>query len=84
MEAPLHCEITISTDVDFDLETYVGKGDDLGLKTVSKAFLHGSTIREDHVLGQLPSSVNVGSLNGFQGECVDSSESLSVEFWLEE
>ena len=77
-------KFTIITAIDSDLRTSRGIGDDLGLKAVSEAFVHGRTTGEDYVLGQLLSNVNAGGLDRFTGELMDSSTSLSEEAWLEE
>ena len=77
-------EVTISTGVNANLVFMGGKGDDLRLKTVSEALVHGGTTGEDNVLLQLLSNVNVGGLDGFPSEFVDRIASLSEEAWLEE
>ena len=77
-------ELTIFTGRNVDIVISWGKGDHFGLQAVSEAFVHGRTTGEDYVIGQLLSNVNVGGLDGFPGELVDRSASLSEEAWLEE
>ena len=77
-------ELTVGGGDDLNFCTSWGKANDLVFKSVWKSLVHGGTTREDKVLAEILSDVNVGSLDGLPGELVHGLAGLSVQLWLEE
>lgn len=58
-------KLTVMSGDDLDLSTGRGKSQDLFLEAGSQAFIHSGTAREDNVLSQFTSGIQVGISNRF-------------------
>ena len=79
-----YSELTVSGSDDFHLSAWWGELGELRFKSISETSVHGGTTREDNVLAEILSNINIRSLNRLPGEFVEGSASHTGKGWLEE
>jgi hypothetical protein len=77
-------EFTVSGCDNTNLSTGGSEFGDFLLETVSEAFVHGSTTREDDVLAKILSDINIRGLNWSIWESMERLAALTVKLWLKE
>ena len=76
--------LTVLGGNDSDLSTSGSESLNLSLQAVSKTLVHGATTREDHVLGEVATHIDIRVLDGSPGEVLDGHAGLTVQIRLEE